>query len=141
MCGVSPSITRTFDKINALADSIFRDIQNLLETPTKPPKKPPDAAAYAITVNDVHNEMRDELIKADANAIECGELEGMHIGAGYGAKLSTKQLRQATIAGDIASIIIDSGVSSTCVKPPAEEKQTSECGEYTWNEPFTPTGK
>ena len=120
---------------------MFRDIQNLLEIPTKPPKKPPDAAAYAITANDVHDEMQDGLSEADANAIECGKLEGMHVDTGYGAKLNTKQLQQATIAADIPSLIVDSGASSTRVKPPAEEMQTSECGEYTWKEPFTPTGK
>ena len=71
--------------------------------------------------------------------MERNEFEGVHVGAGYGATLSTKQLRQATIAGNIPSIILDSGASSTCVKPPAEEMQTSECCEYTWNAPLTAT--
>ena len=92
MCGISPSITRTFDKVDASTNTILREIQNLVETPTKPPKTPVDAAAYAITEDDVHDEMRDGLCEADASAIERDELEGVHIGAGYGATLSTEQL-------------------------------------------------
>ena len=85
--------------------------------------------------------MRDGLSKADANSIEGDQLEGVHVSAGYGATLSTEQFRQSTIVGDTPSPILHSGASSTCVKPPAEEMQTSEYGEYTWKAPFTPTGK
>ena len=125
------------DKVNVSANTILREIPNLLENPTKPPKKPPDAAAYAITNNDVHDKMRDGLCKADASVIERDKLEGVHVGAGYEAALSTKQLQQATITCNIPSIMLDSGASSTYVKPPAKEMRTSECGEYTWKAPLT----
>ena len=50
-------------------------------------------------------------------------------------------MRTATIAGKIPTMVIDSGASSTCVKPPEEEMQVSECGEYAWDDPLTKTGE
>ena len=46
-----------------------------------------------------------------------------YVGAGYDAnqvppKLSPAQLRIATVAGEIPTIVLDSGASSSCVKPP-----------------------
>ena len=130
-----------FDKVNASANTILSDIQNLLENPTKPADDPPDATAYSITDGEVHDEMRDGLCEVDVSAMERDELEDVHVGAGYGAALSTEQLRQATIAGNIPSVILDSSTSSMCVKPPTEDMQTSKYGEYTWNAPLTAAGK
>ena len=69
-----------------------------------------------------------------------------YLGTGYGAKqvppkLSAAQLRVATIAGKIPTIVLNSGDLSSCVKPPQEEMQVSECGEYEWDDPLTATGE
>jgi hypothetical protein len=69
-----------------------------------------------------------------------------YAGAGYGTtrmppNLSAAQLQKATITGKIPAIVLDSEVSSSCVKPPREEMQVSECGEYEWDAQFTATRK
>jgi hypothetical protein len=56
--------------------------------------------------------------------------------------LTDDDLRAATIDGTVPTVIVDSGASSTCVKPADQQMQTSECGEYTWQgPPFTATGE
>jgi hypothetical protein len=56
--------------------------------------------------------------------------------------LTDYDLRAATIDGTVPTVIVDSGASSTCVKPADQQMQTSECGEYTWQgPPFTATGE
>ena len=102
-----------------------------MDNPTKPANEPSDATTYSITDGEVHNKIQDGLCDSDVSAMERNKLEGVHIGAGCGAALSTKQLQQATIVVDVPLIILGSGTLSTCVKPPAEEMQTPECGEYT----------
>ena len=141
LCGVDHAITHAFKEVNASANTILMEIQTLLDDPTTPSIESQDKAANSITDGEAHDELRDGLCAADVQAMDRDELEGVHANAGYGATLSTEQLRKATIAGDIPSIILDSGASSTCVKPPAEEMQTSECGEHVWNPPLTATGK
>jgi hypothetical protein len=42
-------------------------------------------------------------------------------------KLSAAPLLTAIIAGDIPTIVLDSGASSLCVNPSQEEIQVSEC--------------
>ena len=53
-------------------------------------------------------------------------------GCGYATKLTKKQIRNATITRSIPTAVVDSGASSTCVKPAEEETQESECGGYRW---------
>ena len=56
-------------------------------------------------------------------------------GCGYSAKLTTQQIKQATIARTIPTAVVDSGASTTCAKPEEEEMQESECGGYKWSAP------
>ena len=55
--------------------------------------------------------------------------------------LTLKDLKAATIAGTILTVIADSGASTTCVQPVEEQIQASECGLYTWDEPLSQMNK
>jgi hypothetical protein len=57
LCGANPSITQAFDKVNTSANTILRDIQNLLNDQTKPSDEPPDATAYSINDGEAHDKM------------------------------------------------------------------------------------
>ena len=56
-------------------------------------------------------------------------------GCGYSATLTTQQIKQATVARSIPTAVVDSGASTTCVKPAEEEMQESECGNFKWKAP------
>ena len=63
-------------------------------------------------------------------------------GCGYSKKLTKEQIRKATINRTIPTAVVDSGASSTCVKPAEEQAQESVCGGYKWTGPsYQTTGK
>ena len=63
-------------------------------------------------------------------------------GCGYSTKLTKKQIRNATVKRSIPTAVVDSGASSTCVKPAEDATQESECGGYHWTGPsYQPTGR
>ena len=51
-------------------------------------------------------------------------------GCGYSAKLTTQQIKQATMDQTIPMAVTDSGAFTTCTKPGEEEMQESECIGY-----------
>ena len=73
---------------------------------------------------------------------EKAEVAAAFQGCGYATKLTKNQIKNATIKRSIPTAVVDSGASSTCVKPAGEEAQESECGGYRWaGPPCRPTGK
>ena len=63
-------------------------------------------------------------------------------GCGYSRMITEKQIKKATVNRTIPTAVVDSGASSTCVKPAEEEAQESVCGGYKWIGPlYLPTGK
>ena len=63
-------------------------------------------------------------------------------GCGYSTKLTEHQIKQATINRTIPMAVVNSGASTTCVKPEEENMQDSECGGYNWKAPsHQKTGK
>ena len=84
---------------------------------------------------------RKEEMKNEA-LLEEAELAAAFQGCEYFNKLTGKQIKDATIAQTIPKAVVDSGASSTCVKPKEEEMQTSECGGFEWQgPPCAKTGK
>ena len=74
--------------------------------------------------------------------LEKAEVAAAFQGCGYTSKLTSTQIKNATIKRTIPTAVVDSGASSTCVKPAEEETQESECGGYRWTRPpCRPTGK
>ena len=63
-------------------------------------------------------------------------------GCGYSTKLTEQQIKRATINRTIPTAVVDSGASTTCVKPEEEDIQESLCGGYKWkSSPHQKTGK
>ena len=56
--------------------------------------------------------------------------------------LTDDELRRAFVEGKLASAVVDSGATTTCVKPMAEQQLISSCGTYELKgAPFVHTGK
>ena len=52
------------------------------------------------------------------------------------------EIKEAYIKGKLASLVVDSGATSTCVKPMREQRLVSECGQYELKgAPMTYTGE
>ena len=53
-------------------------------------------------------------------------------GYGHQAILTEQEIKAATLAGTIPTAVVDSGASSTCVKPEGDQNQRLEYGRYKW---------
>jgi hypothetical protein len=137
---ISPAILNLAKDLDSTIDALIQDCLN--------PKPQSHASALDASQTQIIN-MGSDVTNADHSrsldvetVLKVSANQRVEVDKEETRVLTDDDLRAATIDGTVPTVIVDSGASSTCVKPADQQMHTSECGDYSWKgAPFTATGE
>ena len=132
---VGPSLAQMLRSDDARLENEIRQIDDI-------PGTSHNTGTTVTTLHTHYEESVSPLLSPSLRTSESGVAAEMADGLNEQAEDKLRQqLRQATIEGSVPTAIVDTGASTSCVKPANEQPTTSEYGRFQWQGPsFTETG-